>query len=82
MESSPQSESGLPPGGERGRGGAEVMVGRMVQDHTAGLLVLDTAAPTLLLRRHLAGNTVLFQIYFTRERVTESRAIFKIRPLL
>ncbi len=57
VEFSPRSESGLSPEGELGRGGAEVMVGRMVQDHTVGLLAMsDTAALTLRLRRHLAGK--------------------------
>lgn len=55
VEFSPQSESGLPPGGERGRGGAEVTGGRRVQDHTGGPLVMsDTAAPTL--HHHLGGK--------------------------
>lgn len=54
MEFSPRSESGLPAGGGQGLGAAEVTVGRMAQDHTASPSGMsDTAAPTLLLHRHL-----------------------------
>lgn len=57
VEFSPQSESGLLARGGRGLGAAEVTVGKMVQDHTAGPSGMsDTAAPTLLLRRHLVGR--------------------------
>lgn len=57
MEFSPQSESGLPAEGGRGPGAAEVTVGRMVLDHTAGPSGRsDTAALTLLLHRHLVGR--------------------------
>ena len=54
VEFSPQSESDLPPGGERGRGGAEVTGGRRARDHTGGRLVTSgTAAQTPTLHRHL-----------------------------
>lgn len=56
VEFSPQSGSNRPAGGGQGRGGAEVKVGRMVQDHTAGPMgISDTAALTLLISWHLVG---------------------------
>lgn len=77
-EFSPQSVWGPLAGEQQGWGGAEVMVGRMVQDHTAGPLgTSDTTAPTLQLRRHLTGRAHLVKTLSSDATQSANRHICK-----